>query len=84
MYAIRTIRSHTTGKVYAPAGAKVTIITVRDHVAICEYNGNRFPTITENLSNDASNIISDQLPQHSATQRTAAAKGRSRSSKARR
>ena len=43
MYTTTDIISTTTGTVYAPAMVWVEIVSIRDQVAICQWNNNRFP-----------------------------------------
>ena len=70
MYAATHIVSHITGKLYAPMGAEIEIINSRGEVAICLYNGQRFPCHVSKLTSVKPEIITPyQKPQKNDTKR---------------
>jgi hypothetical protein len=57
MYAATDIKSHITGKIYAPQGAIILVLKVVDNVAFCSYNGKKFPCHINKLSHEKPVII---------------------------
>jgi hypothetical protein len=62
MYTTTDIISHSKGTLYAPQGAEVTIIHVTGQVAICEYNGERFPCRYDLLSEVKPVVVTKTTP----------------------
>ena len=52
-YLTKDIKSHCSGKLYGAMGDYVTIITD----AIVEINGNKFPCLIDNLSNEPVEVV---------------------------
>ena len=50
MYAATHVVSHITGQLYAQMGAEIEVINTRGEVAICLYNGKRFPCHVSKLT----------------------------------
>jgi hypothetical protein len=57
MYAADDIRSHISGKLYAPMGAIIMVYKIVDNVAFCSYNGKKFPCHINKLTHEKPAIV---------------------------
>jgi hypothetical protein len=59
MYAATHIVSHVTRQLYAPMGTEIEVINSRGEVAICLYNGQRFPCHVSKLIAEKPDFITE-------------------------